>query len=64
MSEMKWKCCNDWETELPKVNAPIILQSARSGGLYQYDGKAFRYCPWCGAQLPKPNYSTTKEGGR
>ena len=44
-------CCADWPVQIEKVNGPIMLQSARSGGAWQYDGIPFRYCPWCGARL-------------
>lgn len=43
--------CVDWETQIRIVNAPIVLQSARSGGEYSYTGKLFSYCPWCGTKL-------------
>lgn len=46
------KCdCQDWKGNIGKVNAPIILQSVRSGGAYQFDGKAFVFCPWCSKPL-------------
>lgn len=44
-------CCEEWRVNLPKINKPIILQTVRSGGQYQFDGAPFRYCPWCGKQL-------------
>ena len=43
--------CAEWAENLPKINSPIMLQSIRSGGDYQYDGLAFRFCPWCGCEL-------------
>jgi len=43
--------CSDWKETLPKLNAPIQLQSARSGFKWQYDGTPFRFCPWCGEEL-------------
>jgi len=49
--------CADWPVQIEKVNAPIVLQSARSGFRWQYDGKPFAYCPWCGSaiqDLPEP----------
>ena len=46
------KCnCKEWEDNIDKINAPMILQSARSGGRYQYEGITFKYCPWCGNPL-------------
>lgn len=42
------ECCADWKPQTDLVNGPITLQSARSGGRYQYTGIPFRYCPWCG----------------
>lgn len=44
---MKYCDCLDWAANIEKVNGPILLQSLRSGGRYQYDGTAFKYCPWC-----------------
>jgi hypothetical protein len=43
--------CADWDENIAKLNAPILLQTARSGGSYQYSGKKFVYCPWCGKSL-------------
>ena len=47
------KCdCSDWKLNIDKVNAPLILQVARSG--FQtagYDGVPFKYCPWCSKPL-------------
>jgi len=43
--------CEDWIPECEKINAPIQLQSARSGFRWQYDGKPFKFCPWCGKKL-------------
>lgn len=43
--------CPEWPEGIKKINAPILLQSARSGYQWQYDGVPFRFCPWCGAQL-------------
>jgi len=42
--------CEDWAENMPKVNAPIMLQALR-GGTTGYDGKPFKYCPWCGKLL-------------
>jgi hypothetical protein len=51
-------CCPDWEPQTKILDAPIILQSVRSGGAYQYPGIPFRYCPWCGKQR-SPNAKAT-----
>lgn len=48
MNETDKRCCADWAPGIEAINGPIILQTHRSGGAYQYSGKAFRYCPWCG----------------
>jgi len=45
---MSYDCCSDWRVQIDKVNAPLILQTIRSGYTYKYDGIPFRYCPWCG----------------
>jgi hypothetical protein len=43
--------CPDWATQIEILNGPIVLQSIRSGGAYQYPGKQFTHCPWCGNRL-------------
>lgn len=43
--------CPDWEPGIRKIDGPIALQAVRTGGAYQYDGKPFRFCPWCGQRL-------------
>ena len=43
--------CEYWKIGIEKVNAPITLQSASSGYVWQYDAKPFRFCPWCGKEL-------------
>ena len=42
--------CPDWAPQIEKVNAPIILQQLRTGRS-DYDGKPFKFCPWCGHEL-------------
>ena len=43
--------CDDFAPNVEHINGPIILQSIRSGNTYQYPGKKFIYCPWCGSKL-------------
>lgn len=43
--------CPDWKPNIEAINGPIVLQSIRSGFTYQYRGKKFKYCPWCGEEL-------------
>jgi hypothetical protein len=43
--------CPDWDKEIRIVNSAHVLQSVRSGGGYQYPGKQFKFCPWCGKAL-------------
>mgnify|MGYP001609457682 CR=1 FL=1 len=57
-------CCPDWPVQIAKLNVPIVLQSVRSGGSWQYDGIEFRYCPWCGKKRVKEGESENKKGGR
>lgn len=53
---------------MKKINGPIVLQSVRSGGAYQYDGKPFVFCPWCGKRVivteqtvrPRPEPETNR----
>jgi hypothetical protein len=47
MNDTKQECCKDWEIQIHKINAPIILQCLRTGRT-TYDGLPFQYCPWCG----------------
>ena len=42
--------CDDWETQIQKLNGPIVLASIRAGRDL-FDGKPFKFCPWCGMQL-------------
>ena len=42
-------CCHDWKPGLAKIDNFIVLQSIRAGKDV-YDGKAFNFCPWCGAK--------------
>jgi hypothetical protein len=47
------KCiCEKWIANIEKINAPIILQAARTGTA-GYDGEPFIFCPWCGEELIK-----------
>lgn len=44
------KCiCPDFRENIDKINGPFVLQRARGGVGYQ--GKRFKYCPWCGSEL-------------
>lgn len=43
--------CIDWKFNIDKVNAPFMLAAARNPGRINYDGKQFRYCPWCSKPL-------------
>lgn len=52
-----WYCCPEWEPGINRINAPLVLMWARSGGEHQYEGKPFAFCPWCGTR--KPPYPNT-----
>jgi hypothetical protein len=41
--------CDDWSENIELVNGPIQLQFVRTG--YDYKGKKFTHCPWCGKGL-------------
>ncbi len=43
--------CEDWKPGTKAIDAPIVLQSIRSGGAYRYEGKPWKYCPWCNSAL-------------
>lgn len=49
--------CQDWIENIEKLNAPLRLQTIRSGFTWQYDGKKFRYCPWCGKELSTESWN-------
>lgn len=42
--------CKEWQENISKVDAPVILQAIRSGTI-GYTGLCFKYCPWCGTTL-------------
>lgn len=50
--------CKEWGENIGKVNAPLMLQSARSGYRVHYDGVRFRYCPWCGEALVDASFDS------
>lgn len=53
------KCeCTDWKENIGKVDAPLLLAFARSGGSVQYEGKRWTFCPWCSLQLKEEDEST------
>lgn len=47
-----FECCSYWKNETEILNGPIILQTVRTGGRYQYPGTPFKFCPWCGTKRP------------
>jgi hypothetical protein len=53
LTPMALECiwCTDWREQIAKVNGPIEMQAIRSGFRHQYDGKPFKFCPWCGQEL-------------
>jgi hypothetical protein len=51
---MDEQCCPDWKPNIEKLEGPIMMQAARSGFMWQYDGLQFRYCHWCGQPRPSP----------
>ena len=53
--------CKDWEENISKVNAPMVLQAIR-GGSKGYDGKVFVYCPWCGSELSNQSEKLNGDG--
>lgn len=53
--------CKDWENQIEILNGPIVLQTIRSGGAYQYQGKPFKYCPWCSSELTADKTPHSKE---
>lgn len=45
-----FECCSDWAVQIDILNSPIVMQTVRSGFKWQYPGKKFAYCPWCGTK--------------
>ena len=41
--------CKDWLKNIDKLNAPWMLSLVH--GCIGYDGRIFKYCPWCGKKL-------------
>lgn len=57
---MKTCDCLDWRENIDEVNAPLMLQAARSGGKWGgYTGKQFTHCPWCGNPLEMGGHSVS-----
>lgn len=54
--------CADWKENIDKVNAPLLLAAARSGGSVQYDGVRFRFCPWCSRPLKESEADSVSNG--
>lgn len=48
MSEYCVNCsCDDWNSNMPLLERPYWDLK------YDYNGKIFAYCPWCGEKLRK-----------
>lgn len=47
----KYCGCEDWEPNIEKVNSLMCSAFNISHGLTGYNGKIFKYCPWCGKKL-------------
>jgi hypothetical protein len=44
--------CPDFKPNVALLNAPFALGYARNTDTYRgYEGKVFKFCPWCGAEL-------------
>lgn len=54
---MKCIKCKDWEDNIKKVDAPLLMANARNPGSCNYEGKSFIYCPWCGTALVEDKFS-------
>ena len=55
--------CPDWKSNIEKVEAPLMLQAARSGfnPNVGYHGVRFRYCPWCSEPLRERSVKTEED---
>ena len=52
-------CCADFNPGMEAINGPIVLQSIRSGGKYQYPFKPIVFCPWCGKKINRETAEST-----
>ena len=52
--------CPDWASGTEAINGPIIEKAVRSGLTWQFTGKKFRFCPWCGKALAPPAPEATE----
>lgn len=44
--------CESWKENISKLDAPFHFLAARNHSAYRgYDGKPFKYCPWCSSLL-------------
>ncbi len=51
---MSFECiwCEDWKANIKELNAPNQLLFARNPETFLgYQGKTFKFCPWCGEGL-------------
>ena len=48
--------CEDWQPNVDIINGYISFGTIHYGfNPKGYDGKPFKYCPWCGKQLEEKN---------
>lgn len=43
-------CCLDWKENMSKIDNIFLILSIHN---IIYDGKQFKYCPWCGKEIEK-----------
>jgi len=41
--------CKDWQENIDFLNAGFVMCLVH--GSSGYEGKVFKFCPWCGAEL-------------
>lgn len=41
--------CSDWDENIDKILDPQVFLFLTKG--VEYDGKHFKFCPWCGQAL-------------
>lgn len=62
MKIVKGCACKDYQRDMSKIIAPMLLQALRTAHVDQngkikedqklgYQGKPFKYCPWCSKKL-------------
>ena len=50
------ECCEDWRQGIEELSGMATMLYVHGG---RYQGKQFRFCPWCGKPLPESDHCGT-----